>query len=195
VTICEDVWNDKSFWTKQRYLQDPVEKLLAQEVDVIINLSASPFSVGKQAVREAMIGNIARRSGVPIIYVNQVGGNDDLIFDGRSVAFDGQGTLRARGTPFAEDILVLDPERDGPGSLVAEDDPTPESEVFHGLVLGTRDYLRKCGFRQALLGLSGGVDSSLTAVVAAEAIGPDNVLGVLMPSTPWPWPGTSASGP
>src|SRR5476649_789692 len=167
VSICEDVWNDRDFWARRRYYHDPIEELIRAGAQSVVNLSSSPFSVGKHARREAMLSAMARKHRVPVVYVNQFGGNDDLVFDGRSCAFDG-------------DVLVCDIDHGspiGPMPSVA-----PESEVWQALVLGTRDYARKCGFERAVLGLSGGVNSALTAAVAAEALGADRVLGVLMPS-------------
>jgi len=180
ISICEDVWNDRDFWQRRRYHEDPVEALAQAGVDAILNLSASPFTAGKQPMREEMLGHMARRHRVPLAYVNQVGGNDDLIFDGRSCAFDAEGRMFARAKGFEEDILMLDlPEGTG---AIAPDDFEPEAEIWNALVLGVRDYVRKTRFRQVLLGLSGGVDSALTAAIAAEAVGPENVLGVMMPS-------------
>jgi NAD+ synthase/NAD+ synthase (glutamine-hydrolysing) len=187
LSICEDVWNDRDFWQRPRYHQDPVTSLFEAGAETILNLSASPFVVGKQLLREKMLGHGARRHATPIVYVNQVGGNDDLIFDGRSCAFDAKGRLIARGKPFAEDIVLVDLAA-GQGTI-AEDDFQPESEVWHALVLGVRDYARKTGFQTVLLGLSGGIDSALTAAIAAEAMGRENVLGVLMPS-PYSSPGS-----
>jgi NAD+ synthase (glutamine-hydrolysing) len=180
ISICEDVWNDRDFWQRRRYHTDPIEELARMGAHALINLSASPFTVGKQELREAMLGNLARKHCLPLLYVNQVGGNDDLVFDGRSCAFDSAGTLIARGRPFAEDLVLvnLDPLQ----GAVSPDDFTPEAEIWKALVLGTRDYVRKCGFQRVLLGLSGGIDSSVTAAIAAEAVRPENVLGVLMPS-------------
>jgi NAD+ synthase/NAD+ synthase (glutamine-hydrolysing) len=163
--------------------------------EAIINLSASPFTVGKQKHREAMLSDLARKHRIPFIYVNEVGGNDDLVFDGRSSVFDGEGRLVARACGFLEDLVMVDLDETGrirpvPGEMfgsagkyaIAEDDFTPESEIWRALVLGTRDYVFKCGFSGVLLGLSGGIDSSIVAAIASEALGPDNVLGVLMPS-------------
>ena len=180
ISICEDVWNDRDFWQRRRYHHDPIEELAAAGAQVILNLSASPFTAGKQRFREEMLGHMARKYRLPIAYVNQVGGNDDLIFDGRSSVFDAQGRLVARAKGFEEDVLVVDLEAATGG--IAEDDFTPEAEIWNALVLGVRDYARKTRFRSVLLGLSGGIDSALTAAIAAEAIGPANVLGVLMPS-------------
>ena len=180
ISICEDVWNDRDFWKRRRYHEDPIETLAQSGVEFIVNLSASPFTAGKQEMRERMLGHLARRHGVPLVYVNQVGGNDDLIFDGRSCAFDDEGNLLARAKAFAEDVAVVDLSASaGP---VADDDFTPESEIWRALVLGVRDYARKTRFSQVLLGLSGGVDSALTAAIAADAMGAENVLGVMMPS-------------
>jgi NAD+ synthase (glutamine-hydrolysing) len=180
ISICEDVWNDRDFWQRRRYHTDPIEELVQMGAHALINLSASPFTVGKQELREAMLGNLARKHCLPLLYVNQVGGNDDLVFDGRSCAFDSAGNLIARGRPFAADLVLVD--LDPPRGSVSPDDSTPEAEIWKALVLGTRDYVRKCGFQRVLLGLSGGIDSSVTAAIAAEAVGPENVLGVLMPS-------------
>jgi NAD+ synthetase len=135
--------------------------------------------VGKQALRERMLGTMARRRGVALVYVNQAGGNDDLVFDGRSCAFSPAGATTARGAAFATDVVFCDLDRTDP---VAPLDAVPEDEIWHALAVGTRDYARKCGFDRAVLGLSGGVDSSLTAAIAAEAFGADRVTGVLMPS-------------
>ena len=180
ISICEDVWNDRDFWQRRRYHHDPIEVLTRKGAQAIVNLSASPFNVEKQALRERMLSQMARKYGLPLMIVNQVGGNDDLIFDGRSAAFDENGRLLARARGFADDILLVDlTVRSG---TIAEDDFTPEAEIWNALVLGVRDYARKTRFRKVLLGLSGGVDSALTAAIAADAMGPDNVLGVMMPS-------------
>ena len=215
ISVCEDVWNDHDFWKRRRYHSDPVEGLVAAGAAGIVNMSASPFAIGKQPHREAMLGAIARRHGVPVLYVNQVGGADELVFDGRSGAFAADGTLVARAAAFAPDVLVVDTGDLGgvkggraavgaaapgggapaPGSaasaahaftsrppVLAADDFTPASEIWRALVLGVRDYVAKSGFERALVGLSGGIDSAVVAAVAAEALGPDNVLCVLMPS-------------
>jgi NAD+ synthase/NAD+ synthase (glutamine-hydrolysing) len=180
VSVCEDVWNDRDFWSRPRYHIDPIADVSRLGADVLLNLSASPFSVGKQRLREAMLGALAKQHDATVVYVNQVGGNDDLVFDGRSVVIAPDGTVRARAAAFATDVLVAD--LDGPAGPIAPEPATSEEEIFRALVLGTADYARKCGFREVLLGLSGGIDSALTAVVAAEAMGRDRVLGVLMPS-------------
>jgi NAD+ synthase (glutamine-hydrolysing) len=188
VTICEDIWNDKDFWQSRRYRMDPVEQLVRQEVDCLVNLSASPFHLDKHGFRLRMLADMARKNRIPVVYVNQVGGNDDLIFDGRSCVMDAQGGMVASASAFAEDLLVenleLSPKADI-FSLPPPDLPRPcppEEETWNALVLGTRDYLRKIGFTSALLGLSGGIDSAFTAAIAARALGPENILGVLLPS-------------
>jgi NAD+ synthase/NAD+ synthase (glutamine-hydrolysing) len=180
VSICEDIWNDQDFWQRRRYHRDPVQEAREDGADLVINMSASPFAAGKLELRQRMLSSLATRHGLPVVYVNQVGGNDDLVFDGRSLFVGADGRVLARGASFREDILVLDtlvPTLPGPTPPESE-----EQEVFEALVVGTRDYARKCGFSRVLLGLSGGIDSALTAVIAAEALGPDKVLGVLMPS-------------
>ena len=183
VTICEDLWNNADFWGKSTYAIDPVAELISYDVDLIINLSASPFCVGKQTLREAMLSHHAQQYHCPLIYANQVGGNDDLIFDGRSVAVNRTGDVIGRAAAFAPDLLFLTydvhdlhPSRVDPPVIDAN------AEIWSALVLGVRDYAQKCGFSQAVLGLSGGIDSSLVAAIAAAALGPENVLGVLMPS-------------
>lgn len=183
VTICEDLWNNSDFWEKQAYAVDPVAELMSYNVDLIINLSASPFCVGKQALREAMLRHHAQQYHCPLIYANQVGGNDDLIFDGRSVAVNRQGNVVGRANGFAQDLLFLTYEAHDLLSSRIEPTVTDiNAEIWSTLVLGLRDYAQKCGFSQAVLGLSGGIDSSLVAAIAAAALGPENVLGVLMPS-------------
>lgn len=188
VTICEDLWNDEEFWGKRTYQVNPVADLAQLGVDVVVNLSASPYSVGKQKVREAMLRHGASRYRQPIIYTNQVGGNDDLIFDGSSVAFNRSGELVCRACAFETDLTILGYDlqvgdlQAVPETTVAPLPETEEAEIWLALVLGVRDYTRKCGFSKIVLGLSGGIDSSLVAAIASEAIGPDNVLGVLMPS-------------
>jgi NAD+ synthase/NAD+ synthase (glutamine-hydrolysing) len=180
ISICEDIWNDRDFWKRRRYHHDPVEELVRAGAQGILNLSASPFAAGKHRLREQMLGSMAKRHNVPIAYVNQWGGNDDLVFDGRSCAFSGDGSPIARARAFDADVLLC--QLDAPHSIGPAADLTIESEIWRALVVGTRDYARKCGFSRVLLGLSGGVDSALTAAIAAEALGAANVLGVLMPS-------------
>ena len=180
ISICEDVWNDRDFWKRRRYHHDPIEELTRAGVGAIVNLSASPFAVGKQALRENMLANLARKHHVPLVYTNQAGGNDDLVFDGRSCAFNASGEPIARGRSFDADVVICDLA--GARPIGPPTDLDPESEIWRALVLGTRDYARKCGFSRAVLGLSGGIDSSLTAAIAIEALGAEHVTGVLMPS-------------
>ena len=185
VTICEDLWNNETFWGKRAYPINPTEELVAQGVDLVVNLSASPFVCGKQVLRENMIAHEAVQHRCPIVYVNQVGGNDDLIFDGLSVAFNRQGQLISRAAAFAEDLQLVDFNSDSHDLQKGEIHPLPEAEaaeIWSALVLGVKDYARKCGFSKAVIGLSGGVDSALVGAIAAAALGPDNVLGILMPS-------------
>lgn len=180
VTICEDVWNDRDCAPLRLYRLDPLEKLSSTGIDYLINLSASPFFVGKQKIREDMLGGISRKYKIPLIYTNQIGGNDDLVFDGRSCAFANDGRLIARARAFKEDQLIIDLT-----SLEGEinyDCLSPEEDAWFALVTGTRDYVNKCGFKKVILGLSGGIDSALTAAIAVEAVGKKNVFGVLMPS-------------
>jgi NAD+ synthase (glutamine-hydrolysing) len=183
LTICEDCWNDKDFWTQRQYSMDPVSDLVQKGAQVLLNLSASPYHMGKQAIKEQMLAALAKKHGRPLLYVNQVGGNDDLVFDGRSLAFDATGKLIARGPAFAEGLTYVNFEN---GALRAAESPlrglSDEEELRRALVLGTRDYARKCGFKGAVLGLSGGIDSALVGAIAAEAFGPENVIGVAMPS-------------
>jgi NAD+ synthase/NAD+ synthase (glutamine-hydrolysing) len=180
ISICEDIWNDRDFWKRQRYHHDPIEELVSAGARAILNLSASPFTAGKHARREEMLGSMALKHHVPVLYVNQFGGNDDLVFDGRSCAFDAAGAPVARGRSFDSDVVICD--LDGMQTIAPPSDVVIESEIWRALVLGTRDYVRKCRFTDVVLGLSGGIDSALTAAIAAEAVGADRVLGVLMPS-------------
>jgi NAD+ synthase (glutamine-hydrolysing) len=180
VTICEDIWNDEKFWGKRNYADDPVAELATNhELDLLLNLSASPYAVGKQKLRESMLSHSAIMHNLPLLYANQVGANDDLIFDGRSMAFNSQGKIITRGKSFEEDLLVINLDEVSLDSSRHESD---DAEIFAALVLGVRDYVQKCRFRQVVIGLSGGIDSALVAAIAAEAIGKENVLGVLMPS-------------
>ena len=178
VTICEDIWNDEDLWPERRYRIDPVRELAKKGMDLLINLSASPWNIGKERVRYRLLAEVAKREKIPVIQVNQVGGNDELVFDGRSLGVGVKGGLLAQGVAFIEDVKVVDIGGKEQKPIWAGD----EEQVFQALVLGTRDYLQKCGFREVVLGLSGGIDSALTAVVAAEALGKDKVLGVAMPS-------------
>lgn len=180
VTICEDIWNDLSVNGQKRYSKNPLQKIVASSVDFLVNLSASPFTVHKQKKREEMLKKIAVRHHLPLVYVNQVGGNDDLVFDGNSVVFDGNGNLIQRGKLFAEDLLIVDFNKNN--ELLPKYAVLAEEEIFKALVCGTRDYCQKCGFKKAVLGLSGGIDSALTAFIAAKALGKENIYGVMMPS-------------
>lgn len=179
LTICEDCWNDKYFWEKRLYTRDPIEELAAAKPDVLINISASPYAFGKRDFRQRMLRAIARRRGLSVVFANMVGGNDSLVFDGSSLALDARGEIWAQAKSFEEDLIFFDTKKQ------AEDiHLQPQSEIeaiFEALVLGTRDYCRKCGFERAVIGLSGGIDSSVVAVIAARALGPENVIGVSMP--------------
>jgi NAD+ synthase (glutamine-hydrolysing) len=177
ISICEDIWNDRDYWVHPRYHRDPVEQMAAAGVDLIINLSASPYSYGKQANRETMLAQLATKHQVPVVYVNQVGGNDDLIFDGYSCLVSAQGQVVARAAGFVSEILVIDETGGTLAPLLAQ-----EAELWAALVLGVRDYTQKCGFTKMLLGLSGGIDSAVTAAIACAALGAEHVLGVLLPS-------------
>jgi NAD+ synthase (glutamine-hydrolysing) len=179
ITICEDAWNDKSFWPRRLYADDPMEELMGQHPDVHINLSSSPFWHGKRAVRRRMLAAIAKRDGVPVLMSNQVGGNDSLIFDGSSFALNARGELIAQCASFDEDLVVLDPFESQPIDAHPDDD---NEAAYRALVLGTRDYVRKCGFKKVLVGLSGGIDSALVAAIATEALGAENVMCIGMPS-------------
>ncbi len=179
LTICEDAWNDKHFWPRQLYSADPVEALVHAGGNFVLNISASPFWVGKVELRREMLATIAREDRVPVAFVNQVGGNDSLVFDGASMVFDREGRVVARGKSFEEDLIFFD--SDALTGEVHELIEGEEASVYAALVLGTRDYIRKCGFKQAIIGLSGGIDSALTACIAVDAIGAENVIGVGMP--------------
>jgi NAD+ synthetase len=179
ITICEDIWTE-DFLHRPLYERDPVAELGAAGMDLLVNLSASPFQLGKPAMRRELISNVAKSAGVPLIYCNSVGGNDQLVFDGHSLAAHADGTIAAELTGFEERIRVIDP-------FLSDDvDPItdlPDAEqLYRALVLGLRDYVTKCGFSSVCMGLSGGIDSALTAVIAADALGPENVRGLTMPS-------------
>ncbi len=179
LTICEDAWNDKRFWQKRLYTVDPVESLIQAGGNFVLNISASPFWIGKREMRRDMLASIARQHKVPVALVNQVGGNDSLVFDGSSLVLNREGQVIAQGRSFQEDLIYFDSQ-----SLTGEMHEQiagDEASVYSALVLGTRDYMQKCGFQKAIIGLSGGIDSALTAVIAAEAAGPENVIGVGMP--------------
>lgn len=199
VTICEDIWNDpdariaagedkdvrrgRIFKSGVRYHDNPLHAADKCEVDGIINLSASPFILGKQKLREDMLAAISKKYDVPLMYCNQVGGNDDLVFDGRSAVYSAKGELLARLKGFEEDVLVVDLDgKSSASGAIREDDFSREGEIWNALVCGTRDYVLKSNFSSVILGLSGGIDSALTAAVAVYALGAENVTGVLMPS-------------
>jgi NAD+ synthetase len=198
ITICEDIWNDEDFWPERLYRRDPIKELIGQGAEIILNISASPWHDGKEKTRLAMLQRVARDERVPLAQVNLIGANDELIFDGHSVALNSRGEVIALGKGFAEDILVVDlggnsnpltrpsamlspPSGERPG-VRGFDFPSREQQLFAALSLGIRDYVHKCGFKSALVGLSGGIDSALVAVLAADALGADKVLGVSMPA-------------
>jgi len=183
LTICEDAWNDKQFWRHQLYPRDPVDELVARGGDMLVSINASPFWLGKRQLRLEMFRALARRHNVPVIAVNQVGGNDQVVFDGSSFAMDAAGNVIASAASFQEDLIIADTAANT-GDMragYAETECDECDAVYDALVLGTRDYIRKCGFSRVLIGLSGGIDSSLTAVVAVDAVGRENVRGVAMP--------------
>jgi NAD+ synthase (glutamine-hydrolysing) len=180
LTICEDVWNDKNFWHKRLYGIDPIEELMREGGDLILNISASPYWRGKRKTRREMLAVIARHHRAPVVMVNQVGGNDSLIFDGSSLVIGADGTVIAQAKSFEEDLIFADLGA-RTGDLHWQTDDVDEA-VYNALVLGTRDYVRKCGFSKALIGLSGGIDSALVATIAVDALGKENVLGIGMPS-------------
>ena len=179
LTICEDVWNDEAFWDERRYPANPPAQLVAAGATILFNNSASPWHLGKNETRHQMLAQLAAKTGRPLVYCNLVGGNDELVFDGASVVFNSDGQLIAHGKLFEEDFLVLDLDTAQP---VLPRTICDEEKVYRALVLGLRDYLHKCGFKSAVLGLSGGIDSALVAVLAVEALGKENVRGVSLPS-------------
>ncbi len=180
ISICEDAWNDPDLWQKRIYRTDPVADLVAQGATVLINISASPFYLGKEAIRYRLIHNHAHKHQRPFVFVNQIGGNDELVFDGRSMAFDRDGNPTAMMPAFTEEVRLVDTSHLNGGLRFKEQEPI---EALHqALVLGLRDYLRKCGFKKAAIGLSGGIDSAVVCALAAEAIGAENVVGIAMPS-------------
>ena len=179
VTICEDAWNDKNFWERRLYQRDPVEELAQSGAKLLISINASPYHMGKRELRRTIFTATAQRHRLPVVYVNSVGGNDQLVFDGSSFAMDANGRVVSEALSFAEDLIVFDSD-----TLEGERHASHDDEcdaAYEALVLGTRDYIRKCGFRRVLIGLSGGIDSSLTAAIAVEAVGKENVVGVAMP--------------
>jgi NAD+ synthetase len=195
ITICEDIWNDEDFWPERLYRRDPVKELVSQGAEIILNLSASPWHEGKERTRLEMLRRVARDEKIPLAQVNLVGANDELIFDGHSVALDSRGEVIALGKGFAEEILIADLEINPGGgrrqSAQIESEqtdirccefPPRAAQVFSALSLGIRDYVRKCGFKTVIVGLSGGIDSALVAVLAADALGAENVFGVAMPA-------------
>jgi NAD+ synthetase len=188
LTVCEEVWNDRDFWPSRLYAHDPVCELADKGAEVLINISSSPFTLGKAQLRREMVRQEAEKNRRPLFYVNQVGGNDELVFDGHSLGFDGTGALVLSGRDFEEDFLVYDvATRDNAGVMApvgtqAYVSESLEEEAFKALTLGLRDYVRKCGFSQVVLGLSGGIDSAVTASLAAAALGARQVTGVAMPT-------------
>jgi len=179
ITVCEDFWNDKTFWSDPLYARDPVTELISQGTSVLLNLSASPYTIDKRFLRVDMLRSMAIRHQRPVVYVNQIGGDDSLIFDGASMALTPSGEVAAQAKAFQEDIVLFDTVT-GKGDL--HEQPATEIAYAHqALVLGTRDYVRKCRFSKTIVGLSGGVDSAVVASIAVEALGASNVLGVSMP--------------
>ena len=179
LTICEDAWNDKRFWNKRLYRIDPVEELVRAGGNFVLNISASPFWLGKRELRRDMLAAIAQNQKVPVAMVNQVGGNDSLVFDGSSLVIAPDGQVIAQGKSFEEDLIYFDSQSltgDMHTQTIGE-----EASAYEALVLGTRDYVHKCGFERAIIGLSGGIDSALTAAIAVDALGPENIIGVGMP--------------
>lgn len=180
ISICEDAWNDPEFWPQPLYHKDPISELAKEGASLLINISASPFQIGKDNTRYQMLSNHACKHGLPLVYVNQVGANDELIFDGQSMVLDNNGMLLWQGAAFKEDITTIDLHIPAAGRPFVPLEPV--KTVYQALSLGIRDYLHKSGFKKAVLGLSGGIDSAVTACLAAHALGVENVLGLLMPS-------------
>ena len=193
ISICEDAWGANIIWHGKIHHKDPVESMIRQGAEIIINISASPFTIGKQDERLKMLTSHAKKYNVPIVFVNQIGGNDDLVFDGNSLVINKKGVIVDKALSFEEDLLMVEfkgpdisaggskPSSVGKRTQAGADEGEIES-VYDALVLGTRDYVRKCGFKKAVIGLSGGIDSAVTAVIAARALGKGKVLGVTMPS-------------
>jgi NAD+ synthase (glutamine-hydrolysing) len=180
ISICEDIWNDGDFWPQPLYREDPIAKLVAAGADLLINIAASPYTIEKRRLRPRMLAAVARHWQRPLVFVNQVGGQDDLVFDGASLALDARGETIGRAAEHAPDLIVVDIDA-GQGEVR----PLPDSDArsaLGALVLGTADYARRCGFAGALVGLSGGIDSAVVACLASRALGPEQVLGVAMPS-------------
>ncbi len=180
VSICEDAWNDEDFWQHRIYRKDPIQEQAKMGAELLLNVSASPYSIGKPLLRERMLSSQALKYKKTIVFVNMVGGNDDLIFDGNSLVISSDGTVAYEGKSFEEDLILIDLEKHLP---VAKREKISEIEEVHrALILGTRDYMKKCGFSKCVIGISGGIDSSVTSVLAVRAVGAENVLGVMMPS-------------
>ena len=179
LTICEDVWNDEDFWDDRRYRRNPARELTEAGAEILFNASASPWHLGKDAMRREMLSSLAARTKVPFVYCNAIGGNDELVFDGASLVFDGAGRLLAQGEMFREDFIVIDTDAATP---IEPPHFAEEEKLYRALVVGLRDYMHKCGFKSAVLGLSGGIDSAITAVIAVDALGKENVRGVSLPS-------------
>ena len=179
LTICEDAWNDKHFWNKRLYGLDPVEELVRAGGNFVLNISASPFWLGKRELRRDMLATIARTDKVPVVMVNQVGGNDSVLFDGSSIVLNREGQIVAQGKSFEEDLVYFDSST--LTGEIHEQLAGEEASAYAALVLGTRDYVRKCGFKRVIVGLSGGIDSALTAAIAVDAVAAENVIGVGMP--------------
>ena len=177
ITICEDIWSE-DFLPSKLYVKDPAGELAKKGIDCLVNLSASPYHMGKPKDRHAMLSFLARRIHAPVVYCNSVGGNDELVFDGNSLAFSADGELISQGASFESQSILVDTE----STKISVREDNQLEEIYNALVLGLRDYVTKCGFRSALIGLSGGIDSALTAVIAERALGADNVYGVTMPS-------------
>ncbi|MBU2520793.1 MAG: NAD+ synthase [Proteobacteria bacterium] len=182
LTICEDVWNDKDFFSKRIYHIDPVALIIENGADLLINISASIFHVGKRELRRKMLGAVAKKYSVPIIYANQVGGNDSFIFDGISTVYDENGKLIARGCDFEEDLVVCDLKATEASGDIHPVSGSDTESILKALIMGTRDYVKKCGFSKVVVGLSGGIDSALTAYIAVMALGSENVMAAFMPS-------------
>ena len=178
LTICEDVWNDDSFWADPRYRANPVDGLVKQGAEVVVNVSASPWNLGKEGMRREMLASLATNAQRPVVYCNAVGGNDELVFDGGSLALNAQGEVLAAGAQFTEALVAVDLD----GTVQAVSEPQEMALLHDALVLGVQDYLGKCGFRSAVIGLSGGIDSAVTAALAVKALGAENVRGISMPS-------------
>jgi NAD+ synthase (glutamine-hydrolysing) len=179
LTVCEDVWNDEDYWDERRYRRNPAAELVRAGATLLVNSSASPWHLGKTRARRSMLSQLAAKSRCPVLYCNLVGGNDELVFDGTSMVFDPHGRLVAEAGRFDEELLVLDLEAAPP---IQTSEPPTEELIFRALALGLRDYVRKCGFTSVVLGLSGGIDSALTACIAVAALGKENVHGVSLPS-------------